>query len=310
MKADANSFRKYKIDKERELSQLKKQEKKSQIEIKKLKMDNNQQADTLKLKNEEIARIQKKLRESSENQRQVKQKKQKAFESSPQGHKLRTWVTQEIEVKVAIEEAHINLNQLTFFQERRDMAAQLDELMRMSQEYADHDDNEDESDVSSSRPKRKRYDMNVTYVQQSRAELKRELELEIKRVEDQIECKNVQINEAQQMVIENDDDIAKRMLNNIHDLLDAKMILKHLYSSSVQYLLDFKLKQAQYETTTNALNNELNKYKKKTESLEGEINRTITYKKKPKEVAATTAAIKRFSTLKSNNLNLITSKIN
>jgi kinesin family protein 4/21/27 len=288
MKADTDSFRKYKSDKERQVSQLKNQERKRQVEISRLQTGNSQQANILRRKNEEIARIQKQLRDTSEKQRQVQEKRQQAFDrkdSSSQGDKLRTWVTQEIEVKAGLEEAQINLNKL--IQERRDSAAELEALKReFVEEYVDDDEDVKNDDAanstkSSSRPKRNRFNMDATYVQQQngianeeRAELKRELEQKIKRVEDDIECKNLQINEIQQMVIENDDDRAKHMFNNIHGLLEAKMILKHLYSSSVQYLLDFKLKQIQYETTTNGLNYELKEYKKKTESLEEELNRT------------------------------------
>jgi hypothetical protein len=47
------------------------------------------------------------------------------------------------------------------------------------------------------------------------------------------------------------DDRSKHIFNNIHGLLEAKVMLKHLYNTSVQYLLDLKLKQINYETTTN-----------------------------------------------------------
>ena len=43
------------------------------------------------------------------------------------------------------------------------------------------------------------------------------------------------------------------MFNNIHGLLEAKVLLKHLYNSGVQYLLDLKLKQLQYDTTTSGI---------------------------------------------------------
>jgi hypothetical protein len=66
--------------------------------------------------------------------------------------------------------------------------------------------------------------------------------------------KSVQINEIQQMVIEGDqDERAKHLFNNIHGLLEAKVLIKHLYSSGVQYLLDCKLKQTQFETNTTGM---------------------------------------------------------
>jgi len=35
-------------------------------------------------------------------------------------------------------------------------------------------------------------------------------------------------------------------------MLEAKVLLKHLYSSSVQYLLDVKLKQINFENSSNS----------------------------------------------------------
>ena len=43
------------------------------------------------------------------------------------------------------------------------------------------------------------------------------------------------------------------MFNSLHGMLEAKVLLKHLYSSSVQYLLDVKQKQINYENTTNGM---------------------------------------------------------
>lgn len=110
--------------------------------------------------------------------------------------------------------------------------------------------------------------------------------------------KSVQINEIQQMVIEGDqDERAKHLFNNIHGLLEAKVLIKHLYSSGVQYLLDCKLKQTQFETNTTGmfrndsfniyilmlylfyfknlgLTHELKEIKKKYESIEEECNKS------------------------------------
>lgn len=43
------------------------------------------------------------------------------------------------------------------------------------------------------------------------------------------------------------------MFNNIHSLNEAKVILKHLYASGVQYLLDLKIKQNLHETNSNSI---------------------------------------------------------
>ena len=47
------------------------------------------------------------------------------------------------------------------------------------------------------------------------------------------------------------DDKSKHLFNNIHGLLESKVLLKHLYNNGVQYLLDSKLKQQAFEAAAN-----------------------------------------------------------
>jgi len=108
--------------------------------------------------------------------------------------------------------------------------------------------------------KQRRVDMDSTYVastcdEEEDGEAKKrrgELERQIERTKEEIEMKNVQINELQSMVIEGDaDEKAKHLFNSIHGLLEAKVVLKHLYSTGVQYLLDSRIKQESYEQASN-----------------------------------------------------------
>ena len=92
MKSDTDAFRKYKQEKEKEVSQLKAMERKRLVEISKLQEGNCRQEAVLRRKNEEITRIQRQLRETSEKQKQVAEKRQQAFdrkESSLLGERLR-----------------------------------------------------------------------------------------------------------------------------------------------------------------------------------------------------------------------------
>ena len=43
------------------------------------------------------------------------------------------------------------------------------------------------------------------------------------------------------------DDKPKHPFNNIHSLLEAKELLKHLYQNGISYSLESKLKQAAFE---------------------------------------------------------------
>ena len=190
------------------MNQLKALERKRQVEITKLQEGNNRQENVLRRKNEEISRIQRQLRDTSEKHKLVQEKRQQAFdrkESSFQFEKLRNLVTQEIDLSACIQESQVNLNKL--INERREAAAELEALK------AEFDSlNGDETLGTSYSAKRSKinYNMDSTYVSGKEEESennkagKQELEKKIKRIEDDIECKNVQINEIQQMVIESD----------------------------------------------------------------------------------------------------------
>ncbi len=103
-------------------------DRKRMVEITKLHEGNNRQEAILRRKNEEISRIQKKLRETSE-KKIVAEKRQQTLdrkENSSLGDKLRSWITQELELSVGLAEARINLNNL--LAERKETAAELAKL--------------------------------------------------------------------------------------------------------------------------------------------------------------------------------------
>jgi kinesin family protein 4/21/27 len=263
MKQETDAFRKYKQEKEKEVNHLKALDRKRMVEITKLQEGNNRQEAILRRKNEEISRIQKQLRETSEKQKIVAEKRQQTFdrkENSSLGDKLRSWITQELELSVGLAEARINLNIL--LAERKETAAELAKLQEELNKF-------DELMPPPKQPSKRKFDTDTTYIAGSSVgssissncleddenQLNRlQLEQRIERIKEDIEMKSVQINEIQQMVIEGDqDDRAKHLFNNIHGLLEAKVLIKHLYSSGVQYLLDCKLKQTQFETNTTGM---------------------------------------------------------
>ena len=207
------------------------------VEITKLQEGNNRQENVLRRKNEEISRIQRQLRETSEKQKQVQEKRQQAFErkdSSSQGDKLRAWVTQEIEVSAGLAEAQINLNKL--IQERRESAA---ELAQLTKELADMGDECGASASKRNKPSIQ-HSMDSTYVaskeergneDDAKSSYRSELEEKIVRIEEDIECKNVQINEIQQMVIEGDQGTkrTKRKNEKLSDVPQMNYLLSQIY---------------------------------------------------------------------------------
>ncbi len=253
MKSDNDTFRRYKSEKEKEVTQLKAMERKRLVEISKLQSGNNRQEAILKRKNEEINRIQKQLRDTSEKQKLVAAQRQQTFDrkdGSQLGEKLRSWITNELELSVGLAEARANLAKL--IEERKESGAELVCLTDKLEALGERE--------CGGNAKQRRVDMDSTYMASTCDEedggevkiRKEKLEKQIERVKEEIEMKNVQINELQSMVIEGDaDEKAKHLFNSIHGLLEAKVVLKHLYSTGVQYLLDSRMKQDSYELATN-----------------------------------------------------------
>ena len=211
MKTDNDTFRRYRTEKEKEVTQSKAMKRK-RLEISKLQTGNNRQELILKRKNEEINRIQKQLRDTSAKQKLVAAQRQQAFDrkdSSQMGERLRSWITQELELSVGLAEARINLAKL--MDERKESGA---ELITLTEKL----ENLNENASSNIHPppvkqrKQTNVDMDSTYIASTCDEEdtdgmkknRNELEKRIERIKEEIEMKNVQINEIQSMVIEGD----------------------------------------------------------------------------------------------------------
>ena len=68
------------------------------------------------------------------------------------------------------------------------------------------------------------------------------------------------------------DDKSKHLFNNIL-LIESKVLLKHLFSTGVQYLLDSKIKQSTFEASENGSQQEIKEMKKKLESTQEEFDK-------------------------------------
>lgn len=231
-------------------------ERKRLVEISKLQEGSHKQEAVLRRKNDEITRIQRQLRETLEKQKQVAEKRQQTFDrkdSSTTADKLRQWISQELELSVNIAEARLNLTKL--MDERKESAAELARLEEKLAVLADLSDSDQGTDGETRHPahKRKFGAAAAAAAVDDEFEDRAQLRARIERLREDIECKSIQINDIQQMVLEGDqDEKAKHMFNNIHGLLEAKVLLKHLYNSGVQYLLESKLKQVQFEANSNS----------------------------------------------------------
>lgn len=207
MRSDNDSFRRYKTEKEREVTQLKAQERRRLVEISKLQGNSNRQEAVLKRKNEEIGRIQRQLRDTSAKQKIVAAQRQQTFDrkdGSQLGERLRSWITNELELSVGLAEARLNLAKL--IEERKESSIELIQLTEKLDRYGQ------ENDVPYKQRKLGNVELDSTYVastadeedSEERKKKRDELAKRIERTKEEIEMKNVQINELQAMVIEGD----------------------------------------------------------------------------------------------------------
>jgi hypothetical protein len=179
--------------------------------------------------------------------------------------KKQQWITQEIELSVSIAEAKLNLTKL--IEERKESALELAKCEEKLALDAGGSNDEDAAECDEGPPACKRRYLHCDGGDNSQDDEQENagksgrarLAARIARIKEDIECKSIQINDIQQMILEGDqDDKTKHMFNNVHGLLEAKVLLKHLYSSGVQYLLDSKLKQIQFENNSNS--NKIDKF--------------------------------------------------
>jgi hypothetical protein len=149
-------------------------------------------------------------------------------------------------------EAKLNLTKL--IKERKDLACELakyEEELALAGNNADDDDDDECAPPSSKRLLTEQGVSHFAGQENGNKTARAELKERIGRVKDELECKSMQINDIQQMILEGDqEDKMKQMFNKILTMLEAKVLLKHLFTSSVQYLLDSKLKQIDFDNNS------------------------------------------------------------
>jgi hypothetical protein len=183
-------------------------------------------------------------------------------------------------VSVGLAEGRATLTKL--IDERKELAV---ELTRLQAKYKSLDPHGHDVPPPSKMMRREAtYNLDTTYVASNNDQYEicesnesslDYLQERVNSIKNEIECKSTQINEIQQMIIEGDqDDKIKHMFNNLHGMLEAKILLKHLYNCGVQYLLDLKQKQIQYEYTSNSLNSEIKELKRKYDIIQDDLSRS------------------------------------
>lgn len=148
-------------------------------------------------------------------------------------------------MSVNIAEAKISLNKL--IEDRNDSSRELAKVKDKLDELIDKRKYLSDIDQTNSQFREHGHNLNdlLKIIQ---------LKEEIERINEKIECKSIQINDIQQMILEADKyEKIKHLFNNIDNIPEAKLVLKEVYNRCVECLLDSKLKQIEYNTSSNGM---------------------------------------------------------
>lgn len=128
MKEDAEKSRQWKQQKDKEVIQLREQDRKRRYELLKLERDFQKQSNVLRRKTEEAAAANKRLKDALQKQRDAADKRKETQNRGLEGTEARVknWLSNEIEVMVSTEDVKHHLNDL--LEERKILALDMAQL--------------------------------------------------------------------------------------------------------------------------------------------------------------------------------------
>ncbi|KAM7326014.1 hypothetical protein ACRRTK_014492 [Alexandromys fortis] len=242
MKEDAEKFRQWKQQKDKEVIQLKEQDRKRQYELLKLERNFQKQSTVLRRKTEEAAAAHKRLKDALLKQKEVADKRKETQSRGMEGTaaQMKNWLGNEIEVMVSTEEAKRHLNDL--LEDRKILAQDVAQLKEKKQSEENPP------------PKLRRRTF-------SRDELRRQdseedcIAKKIESQETELELRNAQIADLQQKLLDAEsEDRPKKRWENIATIPEAKCAIRYLIgelvSSKIQVSkVESSLKESQANCT-------------------------------------------------------------
>ncbi|XP_048815258.1 chromosome-associated kinesin KIF4A [Lagopus muta] len=232
MKEDAEKFRQWKQQKNKEVIQLKERDRKRQYELLKLERDFQKQASVLRRKTEEAAAANKRLKDALQKQREAADKRKESQNRGMEGvaARVKSWLANEIEVLVSTEEA------------RRHLADLLEDRKILAQELLQLKEKKDSGENPPSKLRRRTY--SITDLQASEMDLS--LSKQIESLETEMELRSAQIADLQQKLLDADNgDSVKQRWDNIATILEAKCALKYLLGE----LVSSKVQESKLESS-------------------------------------------------------------
>ncbi|XP_048219569.1 chromosome-associated kinesin KIF4A-like [Perognathus longimembris pacificus] len=222
MKDDAEKFRQWKHQKDKEVIQLKERDRKRQYELLKLERNFQKQSTVLRRKTEEAAAANKRLKDALQKQGEVarKRKETQSCGMESTATRVKNWLGSEIEVMVSTEEAKRHLNDLL---EDRKILAQDVAQLRAKKECGEN-----------LPPKLRRYTFSRVSAHDRVPETEVSITQQIEGLETEMELRSAQIADLQQKLLDAEsEDRPKQRWENITTILEAKHALKYLIGELV-----------------------------------------------------------------------------
>ncbi|GFG32670.1 hypothetical protein Cfor_12769 [Coptotermes formosanus] len=249
MRSENERFRSWKQEREKELIQLRIQDRRRQNEMARMERLHTKQQNVLKRKVEEAAAVNKRLKDALAVQKSVQERR---LQQHGTAAKIQLWIDQELEVLVSTVDAARTLGQL--LEDRAMLHGQLDQLKAQLQEN-------------------------------DGAEDRIAMEEDLKQLQRDIDLRNAQIADLQQKILDSDqENKAKTRWDTLQSMADAKCALKHLFELAAEMKRDVSNTESKCEDLASAhqktlraltqcehmLKEESEKYKQQIISIERE----------------------------------------
>ncbi|KFP11841.1 Chromosome-associated kinesin KIF4, partial [Egretta garzetta] len=232
MKDDAEKFRQWKQQKDKEVIQLKERDRKRQYELLKLERDFQKQANVLRRKTEEAAAANKRLKDALQKQREAADKRKETQNRGMEGvaARVKSWLANEVEVLVSTEEA------------RRHLADLLEDRKILAQELLQLKEKKEAGENPPIKLRRRTY--SLADLQASEMDLS--ISKQIESLETEMGLRSAQIADLQQKLLDADNgDRVKQRWDSIATILEAKCALKYLLGE----LVSSKVQESKLESS-------------------------------------------------------------
>ncbi|KAK7793169.1 hypothetical protein R5R35_012826 [Gryllus longicercus] len=216
MKIESEKFRNWKLQRERELSKLKDQDRKRQNQLVRMERLHTKQQNVWKRKVEEAVAINKRLKDALALQKATQERRGNMSSAM----KVQTWLAQELEIIYSIMYAERTLEQLM-----EDRAVLTEQVTALKKSLDSGKLVEEENEV----------------------------EEEIKQLEENVAARNAQISDLQQKILDSDqENKSKTRWDYIQSSSEAKCALKYLFDVAVETkrektFIENKLAELQHE---------------------------------------------------------------